>query len=112
MCGTGRIGVDVAYPVDFAGHYPFGRAFSPEELDWARALCPDDTARSAALIWSAKEAALKAIGTGFNFFDPLEVRVGPPLFGKRGIFLNVLAERRIAVWAKAEGSGWISLALT
>ncbi len=110
MCGTGSVGIDVAYPEEFAGDYPFTRAFRPEELDFARDLCHNDTSRGAALIWSAKEAAVKATGAGFNRFDPREVRVGVPLFKEQGILFEVLADRPISTWAKTEGRGWLSVA--
>ena len=89
MSSKGRVGIDVAYPEEFAADYPFSRAFRPEELDSAKALCQDDTARGAALIWSAKEASVKATGTGFNRFDPLDVRVGTPLFREQGVCHDV-----------------------
>lgn len=111
MCGTGSVGIDVAYPEEFAGDYPFARVFRPEELDVARALCHNDTTRGAALIWSAKEASVKATGAGFNHFDPLEVRVGVSLLKEQGILFEVLADRPISAWAKTEGRGWLSVAL-
>jgi hypothetical protein len=111
VCGTGSVGIDVAAPEEFAGDYPFARAFRPEELDCARELCPNNTTRAAALIWSAKEAAVKATGAGFNRLDPLDVRVGAPLFREQGILFEVLADRPISVWAKTEGRGWLSVAL-
>ena len=42
MCSEGSVGIDVAYPDEFAGGYPFCRAFSPEELDCAGSLCHND----------------------------------------------------------------------
>lgn len=111
MCSKGRVGIDVAYPEEFAAGYPFDRAFRPEELDSARALCHNDTARGAALIWSAKEASVKATGTGFNRFDPLDVQVGAPLFSEQGVCFEVLVDRPICTWARPEGTGWISVAL-
>jgi phosphopantetheinyl transferase len=111
MCGTESVGIDVAYPEEFAGDYPFARAFRPEELDFARELCHNDTTRGLALIWSAKEASVKATGAGFNRLDPLDVRVGAPLLREQGILFEVLADRPISVWAKTEGRGWLSVAL-
>jgi hypothetical protein len=111
MCSEGRVGIDVAYPEEFANDYPLARAFRPEELDWAGALCPNDTARAAALIWSAKEAAVKATGAGFNLFDPLDVRVGNPCFRGPGILLEVVADRAMPAWARTEDRGWLSVAL-
>ena len=97
---------------EFASGYPFARAFRPEELDWARALCQNDTARGAALIWSAKEASVKATGAGFNRFDPLQVRVGAPLIKEQGFLFEVLADRPITAWARTEDTGWLCVALT
>jgi phosphopantetheinyl transferase len=111
MSSKGRVGIDVAYPEEFAADYPFARAFRPEELDRARALCQNDTARGAALIWSAKEASVKAIGTGFNRFDPLDVRVEAPLFKEQGVRFEVLADRPICAWARTEDRGWLCVAL-
>ena len=111
MSGQGRVGIDVAYLEEFMGAYPFGRAFSAKELDCAETLCPNDQARGAALMWAAKEAAVKATGVGFNLFDPLEVRVGAPLVREEGILFEVLADRPISTWVKTEGRGWLSVAL-
>ena len=111
MSGRGSVGIDVAYPEEFTGGYPFARAFRTEELDCARALCPNDTARGAALIWAAKEASVKATGAGFNLFDPLEVRVGTPLVKEQGVLFEVLADRPISTWVRTEGKGWLSVAL-
>jgi phosphopantetheinyl transferase len=112
ICSQGRVGIDVAYPEEFVAGYPFARAFRAEELDWARALCHKDTARGAALIWSAKEAAVKATGAGFNRFDPLQVLVGAPLPMQEGFLFEVLADRPITAWARTEDTGWLCVALT
>ena len=110
MCSEGSVGIDVAYPDEFAGGYPFGRAFSPEELDCAGGLCRNDRARGAALIWSVKEASVKATGAGFHLFDPLDVRVGIFLFREQGILFEVSVDRPISVWASPAGRGWVSVA--
>ena len=112
MCSEGSVGIDVAYPDEFAGAYPFGRAFRPEELDCAGSLCHNDRARGAALIWSVKEASVKATGAGFHLFDPLDVRVGISLCRQQGIIFEVSAGRPISAWAKAEGHGWVAVAWT
>jgi hypothetical protein len=110
VCGRGSVGIDVAYREEFGGDYPFARAFRPEELDCARALFPDDKARGAALIWSLKEASVKATGSGFNLFDPLEVYVGKPLFREDGFLFEVLAGRPISAVVRQEHRGWLSMA--
>jgi len=112
ICSHGRVGIDVADPVEFAGAYPFKRAFRPEELDWARALAHKNTARAAALIWSLKEASVKATGIGFNGYDPLDVSVGTPRINDRGILFDVWAGGAISAWARAEGKGWLAVAST
>lgn len=112
MSGTGSIGIDVAYPEEFEDGYPYSRAFRPEELDLARELCHNDTSRGAALIWSVKEASVKATGAGFNRFDPLELQMGVLRSGEQGLFFEVSADRPISAWVKKEGRGWLSVALT
>jgi phosphopantetheinyl transferase (holo-ACP synthase) len=112
MSSKGHVGIDVAYPREFAGDYPFARAFRPEELDYARIFDRSNLAQGAALIWSAKEASVKAIGVGFNRLDPLEVRVKVPQIKEQGFTFEVSAGNRpIAAWARAEGMGWLCLAL-
>ena len=110
MGNHGCVGIDVAYPEEFTGGYPFKRAFRPEELDCVCALGHKNTGRAAALIWSLKEASVKAVGTGFNCYDPLEVRVTNPRIGDRGILFDVWAGGSISAWARAEGTGWLAVA--
>jgi phosphopantetheinyl transferase len=112
MCSEGSVGIDVAYPDEFDGGYPFSRAFNPEELDWAGGLFHKDRARGAALIWSVKEASVKATGVGFHLFDPLDVRVEISLFREQGILFEVSAGRPISACTRAQGRGWVSVAWT
>ncbi len=72
---TQAVGIDAACDAEFQGRYPFHRAFGDEELDTAVDTMEGDVPRAAALLWSAKEAAVKAIGCGFRLLDPLEVNV-------------------------------------
>ncbi|MEW6666214.1 MAG: 4'-phosphopantetheinyl transferase superfamily protein [Thermodesulfobacteriota bacterium] len=111
MSGAGGVGIDVAGPEEFADGYPLARAFRKEELDWARDFCRGDTARGAALLWAVKEASVKATGFGFNHLDPLEVRVGAPLVREQGVLFEVLADRAVSAWTRAEQRGWLSVAL-
>jgi len=110
MSGAGKVGIDVAYPEEFTSCYPFARAFRAEELECARALCPGHIGRGAALVWSAKEASVKATGAGFNILDPLEVRVGNPSVTEQGILFEVSAGRRVSAWVRKEDHGWLSVA--
>lgn len=110
MCSTGSVGIDVAHPEEFVGTYPFARAFRPKDLKWAKALCNNGTARGAALLWSVKEAAVKATGTGFHLLDPLDVAVEPPRLEQHAFLFDVWADRPLSVWARTEGDGWLSVA--
>jgi phosphopantetheinyl transferase len=111
MGSKGQVGIDVAYPEEFANGYPLARAFRQEELDCAKTLCHGDTARGAALVWSAKEASVKATGAGFNRFDPRDVRVGPAVLQKQGILFDIWADRPISAWVRTQDRGWLSVAL-
>jgi phosphopantetheinyl transferase len=107
----GGVGIDVAYPDEFADGYPLARAFQPDELGWASALCRSNTASGAALLWSAKEASVKAVGTGFHRFDPLQVRVGMPLLDEHGVLFRVWLQQSISIWSVALDGGWLSVGL-
>ena len=106
----GQVGIDVAWPEEFAGGYPYGRAFASKELESARTLTRDDSARAAALLWSVKEAAVKAVGTGFHRHDPFHVRVENFRPGHGGIRLDIRAGGLVAAWAREEGRGWLAVA--
>jgi hypothetical protein len=75
--GTGRswIGLDAAAPGEFAGAYPFQRVFNPVEWQAALSLTRGDREEAAALLWSVKEAVVKARGCGYRFFGPRRLRV-------------------------------------
>jgi hypothetical protein len=75
--GESAIGIDVAGSDEFPEDYPVGRVFNPEELQHAQRLTGGDTAAACALLWSVKEAFVKALGCAFHFVDPLQVRVSP-----------------------------------
>ncbi len=73
------------------------RVFTAEEIDWAN----DDPERFA-MLWTAKEAAVKAIGTGFSI-SPLSFSVlplfsgGPVLIQKSCLFGHVFVYEGAAV---------------
>lgn len=71
----GGLGLDVAAPEEFAGSYPYRRVFGEGEWQEAVALTAGDRAEAAALLWSVKEAAVKAFGCGFHFFSPNRITV-------------------------------------
>ena len=68
-------GIDVSQRREFGEGYPFRRVFSSAELFHGNDMTCGDTAEAAALLWSAKEAAVKAVGWGFHFLEPRDVRL-------------------------------------
>jgi phosphopantetheinyl transferase len=111
MAGEGRVGVDAAREADFEPPYPYSRAFAKEEWDWASRLCQGRPASAAALLWAAKEAAVKALGTGFHTVDPLDLETAKLAPAGEGIGLVVRgAAGEVNAWARALGDGWLALA--
>lgn len=85
LCGDGsEIGIDAAGVDDFQGEYPFHRVFQTAELEHASSLAGGDLAAAAALLWSIKEAAVKALGCGFHLVDPRQITVYPAAEGGDG----------------------------
>ncbi len=69
------IGIDVAETDEFLGEYPVHRVFHPQELQHALRLAGGDLENASALLWSIKEAVVKALGCAFHLVDPLELIV-------------------------------------
>ena len=69
-----EVGIDAARADEFWRTYPLHRVFNSGELEPLLEKT-DDLDESAALMWSAKEAFVKALGCGFHLFSPLGVRV-------------------------------------
>ncbi len=85
LCPSGAsVGIDATEPGEFVGAYPFFRVFHTEELELAAMATRGDRVEAAALLWSAKEAVVKALGCGFHLIAPLDVRI-VPTDGKRGM---------------------------
>lgn len=106
---TRGVGIDLAFDEDFSGDYPFGRVFSVGEMRRARDLCPDRQ-RRAALLWSLKEAAVKALGTGFHTVAPRQVRCSAPIPWGDGWRFQLSAPMGLRAWARPQGPGWLALA--
>jgi phosphopantetheinyl transferase (holo-ACP synthase) len=70
-----EIGIDAAETSDFSEEYPFHRVFHTQELGHALRLTGGDWKKASALLWSIKEAAVKAMGCGFHFVDPQHICV-------------------------------------
>jgi len=76
LCGDeSDIGIDLAGADEFRGAYPLHRVFQPEELHHTVKLTDGDVAEAAALLWSVKEAVVKALGCGFHLVDPRQITV-------------------------------------
>jgi phosphopantetheinyl transferase (holo-ACP synthase) len=82
LCGDASdIGIDAAGRDEFQGAYPLHRVFHDEELHHALSLTGGDVADASALLWSIKEAVVKALGCGFHLVDPRQVHISPTAEG-------------------------------
>ena len=78
LCGDeSDIGIDVAGADEFRREYPFHRVFHPQELQHALRLAGGDLKNASALLWSVKEAVVKALGCAFHLVDPLQITICP-----------------------------------
>jgi hypothetical protein len=118
------IGIDAAGADEFPGDYPVHRVFHPEELDHASKLAGGDQEEASALLWSAKEAVVKALGCAFHLVDPRHVNVYPAverrgggytfpvgLSGKALARFPLAADRSLWVRSLPQGKLWLSIAL-
>jgi phosphopantetheinyl transferase len=78
------IGLDAASPGEFAGAYPLHRVFRVAEWQAAASLTGRDREEAAALLWSVKEAVVKARGCGYHFFGPRRIRIEFAGLGPQG----------------------------
>jgi len=117
------IGIDVAGSDEFLGDYPFHRVFHPQELEHAVRLTGGNQAEAAALLWSVKEAVVKALGCAFHLVEPRHITIYPAAGEGDGYSFSVgltgkaqerfpLAERR-SLWVHSlpQGTMWLSIAL-
>jgi len=124
LCGDEfDIGIDVAGADEFQREYPFHRVFLPQELQHALRLAGGDLEKASALLWSIKEAAVKALGCAFHLVDPRQITVYPSvggdggytfpvgLSGKARVRLSVAAGRSLWVRSLPQGKMWLSVAL-
>jgi hypothetical protein len=121
------IGIDVAGADEFPGEYPFSRVFHPEELEHALSLAGGDQGRASALLWSVKEAVVKALGCAFHLVDPRQITVYPSanvaagmdegyafpvgLSGKALMRFPMAAGRTLWVRSFPQRKMWLSIAL-
>lgn len=106
----GPVGIDVACSSEFHPPYPIERVFSPLEWKEAAMVCgsPED---AAPLLWTLKEAAVKALGRGFRDLGPLDVQ-NRALCRSRGIVrCKIRAGRELSGLAlRQESNLWIGIA--
>ena len=83
LCTDGSdMGIDAAHPREFQGNYPYDRVFHPKEIDHALALANGKIETAAALLWSVKEAVVKALGCAFHLMAPQQITVYPSSPGR------------------------------
>lgn len=117
------IGIDVAGTDEFQGEYPLHRVFHPEELHHALKLADGDVEEASALLWSIKEAVVKALGCGFHLVDPRQINVYPAagmagggytfpiaLSGQALVRFPLAAGRSLWVRSLPQGKMWFSIA--
>jgi hypothetical protein len=74
----------VAGTDEFQREYPFHRVFHAQELQHALRLAGGDLEKALALLWSIKEAVVKALGCAFHLVDPRQITVYPSTGGAVG----------------------------
>jgi phosphopantetheinyl transferase (holo-ACP synthase) len=123
LCGDGSdIGIDVAGTDEFQGEYPFHRVFDHHEIQHALRLVDGDLQQASALLWSIKEAVVKALGCAFHLVDPRQITVYPSVGGDGAYTFpvrlsgNALARfpraARQSLWVRSlpQSRMWLSIA--
>jgi len=125
LCGDASdIGIDAAGIDEFPKEYPFHRVFHSQELQLALRLTSGDLKKASALLWSVKEAAVKALGCAFHLVDPRQIRVylsGAEkddwhiftvcLSGNALVRFPMMASRCLWVRSLFQEKTWLSIAL-
>jgi phosphopantetheinyl transferase len=124
LCGDeSAIGIDVAGTDEFQREYPFHRVYHPQELQHALRLTGEDLEKASALLWSIKEAVVKALGCAFHLVDPRQITVYPSiggddeytfpvsLLGKALARFPIAAGRSLWVRSFFQRKLWLSIAL-
>jgi hypothetical protein len=113
----------VAGADEFQGEYPFHRVFHPQELQHALRVAGRDVEKASALLWSIKEAVVKALGCAFHLVDPRQITVYPSVVGGGGYIFPVglsgkalvrfplAAGRSLWVRSLPQRKMWLSIAL-
>jgi hypothetical protein len=128
LCGDeSDIGIDAAGTDEFQSEYPFRRVFQAQELHHTLWLAGGDLEKASALLWSIKEAVVKALGCGFHLLDPQQITVYPAaggatggnggynfpvgLSGKALVRFPLAAGRSLWVRSLSQRKMWLSIAL-
>jgi phosphopantetheinyl transferase len=124
LCGDeSDIGIDAAGSDEFHREYPYHRVFHPQELQHALRLADGDLEKASALLWSIKEAVVKALGCGFHLVDPRQITVYPSagenggytfpvgLSGKALEQFPIAVGRSLWVHSLPRKKMWLSIAL-
>jgi phosphopantetheinyl transferase len=124
LCGDASdIGIDVAETDEFQGEYPLSRVFHDHELQHALRLTGGDLGKASALLWSIKEAVVKAIGCAFHLVAPRQVHIYPSTGGSGGYVFPVYLSRKAlvrsnidtcqSIWVRSfpQAKMWLSIAL-
>ena len=124
LCGDASdIGIDVATTDEFQGEYPLHRVFHDRELQQVLKLTGGDLEKASALLWSIKEAVVKALGCAFHLVAPRQVHVYPSIGGDGGhIFPVCLSKKALvrsptgagrSIWVRSfpQAKMWLSIAL-
>lgn len=127
LCGDASdVGIDAAGTDEFNSAYPFHRVFHPQELQRAVQLADGDLKEASALLWSVKEAVVKALGSGFHLVDPRQITVCPSegaaaekgghvfgvdLSGKALVRFTLAAGQSLWVHSLLQRKAWLSIAL-
>ena len=124
LCGDeSDIGIDVAGTDEFQGEYPFHRVFHAEELQHTLRLTGGDVEEASALLWSIKEAVVKALGCAFHLVDPRQITVYPSVGGSGGYTFPVRLSGKALmrfpigtgrpIWVRAlpQAKMWLSISL-
>ena len=128
LCGDqSDVGIDVAGTDEFNREYPIHRVFHPQELQHSLRLAGGDLQEASALLWSVKEAVVKAVGCAFHLVDPRQITVYPSadgvagegggyifpvgLSGKAQVRFPIAANRSLWVHSLPQRNMWLSIAL-
>ena len=126
LCGDEPdIGIDVAGADEFQKEYPFHRVFHPQELQHALSLTDGDLESASALLWSIKEAVVKALGCAFHLVDQRQITVYPSgaaggngeytlpvgLSGRALVRFPLAARGSLWVRSRSQGRMWLSIAV-